>query len=179
VAGSSSLAKLLFTIIIGLAFHSGASADSAARGAFAARPSGEWVATGRVLVAHGVVERTTGEVLKRRWFFEKSCGAVTCPTLFERTTSGAEIEKSRLSFEPGYYAAAFGPISDGCEERPGWFASFDGRFRIWWSADRSRLLAEETGRFAGGHGCPLAVERIRWVATRHYGGSSEGADEVL
>lgn len=179
MAGSSSLAKLIFLVIMGLAFPGASHGGPAGRATFAARPSGEWSVSGRVVTAHHVQGREVGEVLKRRWRFEAACGDADCPTLFLRTSADGSIERTPLHFGRRDYTAAFGPISTGCEERPGWFASFDGRFRIWWSKDRSRLLAEERGFFPGGHGCPPAVEKIMWTATRHFGNPSEGADEVL
>ncbi len=127
------------------------------------RPTGFWKATGHVLVAHGVGGRLTGEIMGREWAFGSVCDPEDCRTTFTRTATD-ELAESVLRVHRGYMSASFPRISDGCEVRPGWFADFTGRFRIWWSHDHHRLLALEAGRWPGGEGCPPAEERIRWVA---------------
>jgi hypothetical protein len=129
------------------------------------RPEGVWKATGRVLVAHGVAGRRTGEVLGREWAFGSVCDPDHCRTTFTRTATG-ELAESLLRVHAGYLSAGFPRISDGCEVRPGWFADFTGHFHIWWSHHHRRLEAIEIGRYPGGEGCPPAEERIRWVARK-------------
>jgi hypothetical protein len=129
------------------------------------RPTGRWMATGHVLVADGIAERTTGEVLGREWAFGSICDPDHCRTTFTRTAEGG-LSEAVLRAHDGYLTAGFPRISDGCEVSPGWFADFTGRFRMWWADGHRRLVAIEVGRWAGDSACPPAEERIRWVARK-------------
>jgi hypothetical protein len=181
VAASSSLAKFIVAIIIGLVFGHGGqgsgavsrqhrpSADAAAsRRTFETRPTGEWVATGHVLTAERVANRSVGEVLHRRWRFETRCTGGACQTYLLRTSSTG-VQSSPLRFLPHNYLAEFGNLGTTCEARPGYFKSFSVTFSIWWTKYRSQLVAEEMGGFVGGPRCRYAGERIRWTAHRRYG----------
>jgi hypothetical protein len=153
------------------------------------RPTGVWKATGHVLVAHGVADRSTGEFLDREWAFGSVCDPDHCRTTFTRTAAlgaQAQIEEATLRVHRGYLSAAFRDIFDGCEVRPGWYADFTGHFRMWWTHGHRRLEAIETGRWPGDEECPPAEERIRWVARksstsgmRRPAEPSEGPHQVL
>lgn len=149
-----------------------------ARHVYATRPTGEWVAVGRVLSATRVDGRHVGEVLRRRWRFETVCTGGDCRYYLLRTSSTG-IESSVVRFMPHTLLAEFGNFGTTCETRPGWSWSFSVTFSIWWTKHRSQLVAEEMGGLEGRPGCPYAGERIRWTAHRRYGNSSEGAEEVL
>jgi hypothetical protein len=181
MTGSSPLAKLIVAIIIGLASGHGGqgsdavspqqrpSADTAAsRRTFETRPTGEWVATGHVLTAKRVADRSVGEVLRRRWRFETRCRDGACQTYLLRTSSTG-VQSSPLRFLPHNYLAEFGNLGTTCEVRPGYFKAFSVTFSIWWTKHRSQLVAEEMGGFVGGPRCPYAGERIRWTAHRRSG----------
>lgn len=173
VAGSSSLTNFLYLIIVGLVLGHGGQSDVATRsqgeartgahGAHGSRLAGEWVATGHVR-AYGMSNRSTGEVLRRRWIFGTVCKRTRCRTDFSRTDASSEISTAVLRLHGDYYTAAFPRISDGCEERPGWFADFAGDFTLRWSKGRTELHAMERGFFPGGGGCGPAAETIRWTA---------------
>lgn len=177
MAASSSLAKLIVAIIIGAFGHgdqgSGAinpqqrppAGAAASRRTFEARPTGEWVATGRVLSANGVANRSVGEVLHRRWRFETRCRGGACQTYLLRTSSTG-VQSSPLRFLPHNYLAEFGNLGTTCEVRPGYFKTISVTFSIWWTKHRSQLVAEEMGGFVGGPLCRYAGERIRWTAHR-------------
>lgn len=149
-----------------------------ARRTFRERPSGEWVATGRVLTADHALGRSVGEVLKRRWRFETECAGGACRMYFLRTSSTG-VQSSLLRLHRGIYLGGFDRLPSDCEVRPGLFATYGVNFSIWWSKDRSHLIAEEMGGFFDDPRCGDAGERIRWTARRRYGGHSEGSDEVL
>ena len=181
MAASSSLAKLIVAIIIGLTSGHGSQssgplspqqrppADAAAsRRTFETRPTGEWVATGHVLTAKRVADRSVGEVLHRRWRFETRCTDDACQTYLLRTSSFG-VQSSPLRSLPHNYLAEFGNLGTTCEARPGYFKTFSVTFSIWWTKHRSQLVAEEMGGFVGGPRCPYAGERIRWTAHRRSG----------
>jgi hypothetical protein len=126
------------------------------------------VATGHILTAERVADRSVGEVLHRRWRFVTSCGNGPCQSYFLRTSSTG-IESSPLRFLPHNYLAEFGSLGTTCEVRPGYFRSFGVTFSIWWTKHHSQLVAEEMGGFHGDPRCPYAGERIRWTAHRRYG----------
>jgi hypothetical protein len=180
MAASSSLAKLIAAIIIGLTGHGGQSSDAvnpqqrpsadaaASRRTFETRPTGEWVATGHVLTAKRVADRSVGEVLYRRWRFETRCTDGACQTYLLRTSSTG-AQSSPLRFLPHNYLAEFGNLGTTCEARPGYFKAFSVTFSIWWTKHRSQLVAEEMGGFVGGPRCRYAGERIRWTAHRRSG----------
>jgi hypothetical protein len=177
VAASTSLAKLIATLVIGLASGQiGQSSDlegqqhlpppgTASRHTFNARPTGEWVATGHVLTAKKVDGRSVGEVLHRRWRFETRCSDGACHTYFLRTTSSG-VRSSFLRFLPHNYLAEFHDIGTNCETHPGYFKTFSVSFSIWWTKHQTQLVAEEMGGLTGGPQCPYAGERIRWTAHR-------------
>jgi hypothetical protein len=129
------------------------------------RPTGEWVATGQVLTAKRVANRSVGEVLHRRWRFETRCTGGKCQTYLLRTSSTG-IQSSPLRFLPHNYLAEFGNLETTCEAQPGYFRSFSVTFSIWWTRQHTQLVAEEMGGFDGGPRCPYAGERIRWTAHR-------------
>jgi hypothetical protein len=151
---------------------------TASRRTFESRPTGEWVATGHVLTASRVADRSVGEVLHRRWRFVTSCTGGPCRSYLLRTSSTG-VQGSPLHFRPHNYLAEFGNLQSTCEVRPGWFKSFSVTFSIWWTKHRSQLVAEEMGGFEGGPGCRYAGERIRWTAHRRYGDASGSSEEVL
>lgn len=178
MAASSSLVKLIVTIILGLAFghsaqdsggvnrqHRTSAEATPLRRTFEDRPTGEWVATGRVLTAKRVANRSVGEVLHRRWRFETSCAGGHCHTYLLRTSSTG-IQRSPLRFRQHNYLAEFGNLGTTCEVSPGYTRAFSVSFSIWWTKHRSQLVAEEMGGFNGGPRCPYAGERIRWTAHR-------------
>jgi hypothetical protein len=180
--------KLVVALVLGLVVsagaHDGASSPardrlpSEARRTFAERPSGEWVATGHVLTANHVVGRAVGAVLKRRWRFQTTCPGGHCRTYFFRTSSTG-VQRSLVRFHRGVYNAEFDWIPSDCELRPGVFDSFGVNFSIWWTKNRSHLVAEEMGGFVDDPRCGTAGERIRWTARRRYGSASEGAPQVF
>jgi hypothetical protein len=188
VAAPTALSKVIALILIGLASGSHGLSPSAVRQVqpsegpglrrqFQARPTGEWEAVGHVLTATDVHGRSVGDVLRRRWRFETRCAGGSCQAYLLRTSSTG-VQTSPLRIRPDNYLAEFGNLGSDCETSPGMVASFGVNFSIWWSKDHSRLIAEEMG---GGEDprCGYYGERIRWVATRRYVGSSEGSQQVL
>lgn len=181
------MAKIILAIVIGLAgghpTQDGGAAGRQLRHstgathsgrAFETRPTGEWVATGHVLTATRVANRSVGEVLHRRWRFRTSCSGGSCQTYLLRTTSTG-IQSSPLRFFPHTYLAEFGNLGTTCRVRPGYVRSFGVTFSIWWTRHRTQLVAEEMGGFSGGPSCRYAGERIRWTARRSSGIASKGA----
>jgi hypothetical protein len=193
VTASTLLSKVIGMIVIGLASGShpvnasalrvarpagpSKSASAAVRREFRERPRGEWEAVGHVLTATDVDGRSVGDVLRRRWRFDTTCGAGSCRTYLLRTSSTG-VQSSPLRTRADNYLAEFGNLGSTCEVRPGYYASFGVTFSIWWSKDRSRLIAEEMGGAVDPR-CGYYGERIRWVARRVYDGASESAPQVL
>jgi hypothetical protein len=182
VLGSSFLASLVIGFIASLAIGHGGPQPRPAPSVGTRQgsrnvPMGEWIATGHVLTATNVSGRHVGEVLKRRWRFERECSGGDCQDYFLRTSSTG-VQRSPLRTRKSNYLAEFGYIGSDCEVRPGYFASFAATFSIWWTKDRSRLVAEETGGFRDAR-CGYAGERIRWTARRVGAGPSEGSRQVL
>lgn len=180
MAASSSLAKIVVVIIVGLAFghsaqdrgtvnrqHRTSAKATPLRRTLGPPPTGEWVATGHVLSANRVVNRSVGEVLHRRWRFETSCAGGHCHTYLLRTSSTG-IQTSSLRFLRYNYLAEFGPIGTTCEVRPGYKLVFNVTFSIWWTKHHSQLVAEEMGGVGENPRCPSGGEIIRWTAHRRH-----------
>jgi hypothetical protein len=190
VTGSSALAKLIFLLLSGSVAHAGAAhqvafaakppaTQTAIRHTYRARPAGEWFVGGRVVAARNVAGRTKGESLQRKWRFETQCDGGKCETLFWRTMGDGLGRRASLIPHAGFYSADFPYLPSTCEVTPGEIESFTGHFRIWWSAGRHALVAEETGGIPATSVCPGSYEKIVWVAHRHFGSTSEGAGNEL
>lgn len=128
------------------------------------RPAGAWAATGEALVARGLANESAGDVLKRRWVFRTACDEAGCRTIFLRT-SAYGTQRAELLPHHGYYTATFGPIAVGCEGFRGLPGRMRAHFKLWWSSDRSELIAKERAVYAA-EKCAPGASRTRWTATR-------------
>lgn len=145
--------------------HDGTSSGvSAEKGANAgSRLDGEWRATGRVLLARGISNESTGDVLHRRWLFRKACHRGQCHTTFARTAA-YQVQRTRLVTHGGVYTAAFGPYPTACENFPGLPGTITAHFKLHWSHDRTKLLADETAVYGHQRCDPGSRSRTLWVA---------------
>jgi hypothetical protein len=126
-------------------------------------PHGEWVAVGHVLLAEGIANQSTGEVLSRNWLFAKVCDRTDrCPLMFERV-SALGTQKTRLVSKGGSWTAYFGPLRDQCENFSGRPGHYTARFTIRW-APNGHLVADERSRYGGR--CDPGRAIIRWTAFR-------------
>ena len=125
-------------------------------------PTGAWNATGEALVARSIANESSGAVLKRHWLFRRAC-ETGCPTIFLRD-SAYGIQRAVLTPHHGYYTATFGPIAVGCEGLRGLPGRMHAHFKLWWSGDRSTLIADEHAVYDSGK-CDPGASRTRWTAT--------------
>lgn len=128
------------------------------------RPDGAWVATGEALVARDIANESSGDVLDRRWLFQTACDAARCQTFFLRN-SAYGIQRAVLISHYGYYTATFGPIAVGCKGLSGLPGRMRAHFKLWWSSDRSELIADERAVYRS-EKCEYGASRTRWTATR-------------
>ncbi len=126
-------------------------------------PFGEWAAVGHVVLAEGIANQVTGEVLTRNWRFTKVCGrSGRCPIMFKRDSAeGAQI--GRLLSRGSFWTAHFGPLPDGCENYRGRPGRYSARFEIRWGPD-GHLVAKERSLYGGR--CDPGRAVIRWTAFR-------------
>jgi hypothetical protein len=189
VAGTSSLAKLLFLIVTALVGGSAPGAllhpigetamvGPAGHRAFDQGPAGSWEATGHIAETDGpgtgVHHRTlTG----RYWRFVTRCQGSRCRTLFLRTTP-LGVQRAVLHRHRGYFTATFGPSPQPCEDVPGMPGNYTAHFRIRWTKDGT-LFAAERGHYGGR--CSEGWTRAHWTATPAPAtdGSSEASPQVL
>lgn len=176
MVAASLLAKLLAVLILAVASGFGAGSRSAQSAGEEAqfgrapsvplrshsRPGGAWDATGEALVARGIANESAGDALKRRWLFRTACSGSDCRTVFLRT-SAYGTQRAELLAHRGYFTATFGPIAVGCEGLRGLPGSFRAHFKLWWSTDRRKLIADERGVYAAGK-CDPGESRTRWAA---------------
>jgi hypothetical protein len=126
-------------------------------------PAGAWNATGEALVARSIANESSGAVLKRHWLFRKACEETGCRTIFLRD-SAYGVQRAVLTPHRGYYTATFGPIAVGCEGLRGLPGRMHAHFKLWWSGDRTALIADEHAVYDSGK-CDPGASRTRWTAT--------------
>lgn len=141
-------------------------------------PTGAWVAVGRVVTAHGYLHRRAGEVLARRWSFTTTCRKdIGCRTRFFRITD-AGPSTTLLVPHHGYFTADFPPVFVSCLNAggrgmapgtPGRMYSF---YKLWWSANRTRLVGAE--RSVSHDRCVPATSQTRWRAISTARAASSG-----
>lgn len=141
-------------------------------------PTGAWVAVGRVVTAHGYLHRRAGEVLARRWSFTTTCHQdIGCRTRFSRIT---DVGPSTTLLVPhhGYLTADFPPVSVPClgagdrGMAPGTPGRMYSSYKLWWSANRTRLIGAE--RSVSHDRCVPAASRTRWRAISTARAASSG-----
>jgi hypothetical protein len=166
--GFTSAAKLLGVLILALV----ASLAAGGCGTFSTNesaaleraPTGVWDATGKALVVRHIADETSGDVLNRRWLFRTECHKARCRTMFLRTAAYG-TQRAVLISHHGYYTATFGPIAVACERQPGLPGRMLAHFKIWWSSNRSKLIADEQAVY-GSRECDQGESKTRWTAAR-------------
>jgi hypothetical protein len=128
-------------------------------------PAGAWVAVGEALVVRGIANESAGDVLNRRWLFRTACDEARCRAIFLRN-SAYGIQRAVLIPHHGYYTATFGPIAVGCKNLRGLPGRMRAHFKLWWSSDRSELIADERAVYGSDKCRPPGTSRTRWTATR-------------
>lgn len=182
VAAPSLLSKIIALIVVGLASGShrpdlrsvGPGANVTAT--TARPPAGEWDATGYLFATDGPGTGAHRTLTGRRWRFVNTCRTSACHTVFLRTTP-AGIQRTVLHAHGRYFTATFGPVPQPCEGVPGRPGNYTAHFRLRWSIDGETLFAREYGHYGGR--CTPGWTSAHWSATRVYGRSSEGSQEVL
>lgn len=188
MAGTNSLAKLLFLIVTALAGGTAPGAlvhpigESALIGpaghrAYDQGSAGNWEATGRLAGTDGPGMGVNHRTLVRRWRFVTRCQRSSCRTLFLRVTP-LGVQRAVLHRHRGYFTATFGPSPQPCEDVPGMPGNYTAHFRLRWSKD-GNLFAAEHGHYGGR--CSEGWTRAHWTATPAPAsdGSSETSPQVL
>src|SRR4051794_2080567 len=131
-------------------------------------PPGQWSATGTVLKGEEESNEPPGTVLKRPWTFKKTCNPA-CHTVFFRWTLYGPSVTNRVP-HGRIYTADFPPVEVPCVypggsnyTRHAYGQSHDS-YRVWWSADRKRVVALEHQTETGCYRTPGLPTVTRWSA---------------